>query len=73
MIASDRGSILEVRGDAAAYFDPDDIESIRDAIERTVLDSAKCDALIARGHKRLKQFSWDQCAKSTIAAYGALL
>lgn len=73
VIASDRSSIPEVCGDAAAYFDPDDIESIRDVIEHTVLDSAKCDALIARGHERLKQFSWDRCAASTIAAYGALL
>lgn len=72
VIASDRSSIPEICGDAAAYFNPDDIESMRGVIETVVSDAGLRADLIARGHERLKVFSWDRCAEETLAAYRAM-
>lgn len=73
VVASNTSSIPEVCGDAAAYFDPTDPDSICDAIERVTFDTALSADLIDRGHVRLERFSWDRCTDATISAYRALL
>jgi glycosyltransferase involved in cell wall biosynthesis len=73
VIASDRSSIPEICGDAAAYFNPDDSDSMRIAIEQTVFDNDRRADLITRGRQRLALFSWDRCVDATIDAYGRLL
>lgn len=73
VIAANRSSIPEVCGDAAAYFNPDDSESMRIAIEQTVFDTDRRGDLVAKGLARLALFSWDQCIDATIGAYGRLL
>ena len=63
----------EVAGDAANYFDPQSIDSMRFAIEKTVADSAEKALQIQRGHERVKQFSWNKCTLETIKVYQQLL
>lgn len=62
-------SIPEVVGDAGEYFDPGDTESMRAAIERVVESNGHREVLIAKGHERLKCFSWDRCAAETLDIY----
>lgn len=64
--ASDVASIPEVCGDAAAYFDPLDPESIADGIRR-VLDSPP-----PGGIERAARFTWDDCARRHDAVYRRL-
>jgi glycosyltransferase involved in cell wall biosynthesis len=69
---SNTSSIPEVVGDAARYFDPTNIDSMRAVIEE-VLGSAEIKAtLVARGRERIKRFSWDRCAAETIRIYREL-
>ena len=70
---SEVSSIPEVVGDAAALFDPDDIDSMRNAIEKVVGDDALRSVLIARGRLRAAQFSWTRCADQTLKVYQELL
>jgi len=72
VICSNVSSIPEVTGDAAEYFDPNDIDSIKSSIEIIVNSPTKSDVLIARGIKRIKKFSWENCAKQTQAVYASL-
>jgi len=66
---SGRASLREVAGDAALLFDPEDVDTIREAIERLVSDSAERERLIAAGRGRAAEFSWERTAELTAASY----
>lgn len=66
-------SIPEVVGNAAALFDPHEVESIREAVERLVGDAALRQVLIRRGRQRVKAFSWARCAEQTLGVYRRVL
>jgi glycosyltransferase involved in cell wall biosynthesis len=73
VICSRATSIPEVVGEAGAYFDPQDVDSIRDALERTLQSVSVRDGLIEAGYQRSQAFSWDHCARETLSAYQELL
>jgi glycosyltransferase involved in cell wall biosynthesis len=66
-------SIPEVVGDAAQSFDPNDVESMRQALETICFDEQRRQWLVSRGLQRAAQFSWDRCAEQTAAVYRAAL
>jgi len=66
---SNTSSMPEVLGDAAMMFDPYSIESISAALEKIFFDSSSRSALIAKGFKRIQNFSWDKCACETLKVY----
>lgn len=72
VICSKTSSIPEVVGDAGEYFDPDDLDSIRIAIERVLQSSARRAELVLLGRERCKRFSWERCAEETLAVYRRL-
>jgi glycosyltransferase involved in cell wall biosynthesis len=73
VVCSRGGSIPEVVGDAGAYFDPLDPRDIRTTIEDTVASSAARERLVALGRERARRFSWDACARETLAVYARTL
>ena len=73
VICSNTSSLPEVAGDAAEYFNPQEIEDIIEAIERVVYSSNQKKSLIELGLKRAKEFSWETCAKKTSEIYRSLL
>jgi glycosyltransferase involved in cell wall biosynthesis len=68
-IISNTSSLPEVGGDAAAYFDPDDMRSIRDAIEKVACDEELRKNMVSRGFEQLKKFSWDKTVSETVSVY----
>lgn len=72
VVASDVASIPEVGGDAALYFNPQEPEDMRAALE-AVLDSDKRHALAEKGMVRARQFSWEETARQWLEAYRGLL
>lgn len=73
VVCSNTSSIPEVVGDAGEYFQPEDVDSMRAAIERVVGSSEHRKTLIAKGRERLKLFSWDRCARETYNIYQKLI
>jgi glycosyltransferase involved in cell wall biosynthesis len=69
VIASDRGSIPEVAGDAALMSDADDAETLARHIEKVLTSSAEAERLRQLGYARAAQFSWDKTAQKVLAAY----
>ncbi len=63
VITSDVTSMPEVAGNAALLTDPFNPQSIADAMQRTASDPQLCEALIQKGHSKLKEYSWDRSAK----------
>jgi glycosyltransferase involved in cell wall biosynthesis len=73
IICSNNSSIPEVAGDAAIYFDAEDIHSISNAMLRIAQSPNERNQLIMKGKVRCKQFSWDICAQQTYSVYERLL
>ncbi|MGD1174072.1 glycosyltransferase family 4 protein [Mycobacterium seoulense] len=69
VVCSNAGSIPEVVGDAGVYFDPNNPEELRTALERVATTEKLQADLRARGFARLAAFSWDACAEATAQIY----
>lgn len=73
VVCSNTSSIPEIVGNAGEYFNPAEVESMKEAIERVVSSIDHQRLLIARGHERLKCFSWNRCAVETLDVYKQLV
>jgi len=69
VITSNQTSLPEVVGDAGLMFDPDDVDSLREELQRLLEDRVFADLLGQRGLARSKIFSWERCARETFAVY----
>lgn len=66
VVASNSSSLPEVAGDAAAFVDPYDINSIADGIEK-ILRGPK--SFVDKGYKKVKEYSWENTARMTLDVY----
>jgi glycosyltransferase involved in cell wall biosynthesis len=69
VLASDRGSIPEVAGDAALLSDADDAETLAHHIYQVLSSPSEADRLRQLGYARAAQFSWDKTALKVLSAY----
>lgn len=70
VVCSRTGSLPEVGGDAAMYFDPTDVDDMAKSIAAR-LDSQKREEVVQNGLKQAGKFSWKKTAKETIEAIEA--
>lgn len=66
VIASNRGSIPEVVGDAGILFDPEDSESLSELILRLVNNERLRKEMIEKGFNQAKKFSWQKTAEGIL-------
>ena len=66
VVASNAASIPEVCGDAALYFDPLDMEDIAEKILKIIQNDNMKKALIHKGFKQIKKYSWEKSANKMI-------
>ena len=59
-------SLPEVGGDAAIYFEPSDRDEIKNSILKVLQNDNLKQELITKGKERLKDFSWEKCARETL-------
>jgi glycosyltransferase involved in cell wall biosynthesis len=69
VVASARGAVPEVLGDAGLLIDPDDTEALAAAMERMLTDTALARLSAARGLRRKRLFDWSVGARALRAAY----
>jgi len=72
VVSSNRSSLPEITGEAALYFNPESVEEMSTVLEILLTDSAVRENLVTRGLERARQFSWEKCARTTLAALEAL-
>lgn len=73
-VASSRASSMpEVGGDAAAYFDPMDVEEMSRVMHRVLTDEALRRDLVRKGFERVKLFTPERMAAATVAVYREVL
>ncbi|MDO9026797.1 MAG: glycosyltransferase family 1 protein, partial [bacterium] len=73
VIASRRGSIPEVAGEATFYVDPKDPKDIARGMEKVLNDSTLRQDLITKGLLRAKAFTWKRTAEETLMVYRKII
>lgn len=63
---SNVSSMPEAGGDAALYFDPNNIEDIEEKIERILTDRSLREKMIEKGNTHYKKFTWEKAAKEVL-------
>jgi glycosyltransferase involved in cell wall biosynthesis len=71
--ASDAGSLPEVLGDAARYFDPQDTKDMATVMGDVIVSQSERERLRSQGLSRVRRFQWNKCALETMALYESLL
>ena len=73
VVSSYTSSMPEVIGDAAEFFNPNETDSIKFAIEQVVFSEERKQDLIQKGNQRVAQFGWSACAEKTLSVYKTLV
>jgi glycosyltransferase involved in cell wall biosynthesis len=69
VVASDRGALPEVVGDAGILVDPEAADEVASALHRVLTDSQLRLDLIRKGRQRARQYSWQNTARQVIEVY----
>lgn len=67
VISSKTSSLPEVSGDAALYFDPKNSFDLFEKLKKLKENPDLRKSLIKKGATRIKQFSWENCADTTLS------
>ncbi|MBE7157017.1 MAG: glycosyltransferase family 4 protein [Rhodospirillales bacterium] len=62
-------SLPEVGGSAAAYFEPGDATDLAAVVAGVLEDEARRTEMVRAGYEQRARFSWDECARQTLAVY----
>ncbi|MCL5090397.1 MAG: glycosyltransferase family 4 protein [Patescibacteria group bacterium] len=73
VITSNIGSMKEIAGDAALFFDPEKPEEIAEAMSKVSRNDKTRENLILQGFKRAGEFSWEKTALQTLEVYHSLV
>lgn len=69
VVSSNRASMPEILGEAAAYFNPEDKEDMISVISKLINDKDERERLIKLGYEQVKKYSWWECALATEKIY----
>lgn len=73
VLTSNTSSIPEVVGNAGLYFDPNNMEELRDKMEILLYNDILRKQLIQLGYQQEQKFNWDTCAEETAEFYKSTL
>ena len=66
VLCSKSGALPEIAGDAAYYFDSDNIEEIATGLEKIVTDNELRSTLTNKGLERVEAFNWESTVAKTL-------
>lgn len=73
VLTSNITAMPETAGGAAYLIDPHSVESIAEGLRRLLTSPTLREELIKKGSLRVQDFSWEKCARETLAVYRELL
>jgi glycosyltransferase involved in cell wall biosynthesis len=73
VVSSNAGSLPEVGGVGALYFNPENINEITEIILKALDENQLSKAIVAKGIENREKFSWQNTAKQTIDVYKEIL
>ena len=69
VLSSNAGSLSEIYGAAALYFNPEKASEIIKAIQIIIHNPEQQEKLKKLGQEQIKKYSWDNCAQKTLDIY----
>ena len=66
ILISNRSALPEINGDAADYFDPDNIDEIKDKIKELLLNNSRQQDLIKKGYLKSRFYTWEKNLDETL-------
>ncbi len=69
VISSNKKPLPEIYGQAAVYFDPENIQDMTRVISETVFNHLLREKLKILGQIQVKKYSWKRCAQQTMEVY----
>ena len=69
VISSNASCLPEVYGDAALYFNPNDVDDLVSCLETFIKDPELRSGMATRGYLQARKFSWKKLAKETLTIY----
>ena len=72
VLAARAGALPQTGGEAAAYFDPADPDSLAGELSRLLSDAAARDQMSQAGLAWAERFSWPEAARRTVGVYREL-
>ncbi len=69
VVSSNQGSLPEILGSAALYFNPEDKEDMFAKINRLLLDENLRNQQKALGYQQVKKYNWNKCIEKTLSLY----
>ena len=73
VLSSEASSLPELGGDAAAWFDPYNVQEMADAIRRVWTGADLRQSMSYHGLAQASKFSWERAAAETLGVYESLL
>lgn len=73
VISSNATCLPEIYGDAAHYFDPNNIQAMADALNAVLINTNLRDDLIYKGREQAAKYSWEKMAQETLSLYNEAL
>jgi glycosyltransferase involved in cell wall biosynthesis len=70
VVTSNAASLPEIAGDAALYFDPDDMPGLLAQLDRLETEAGLANTLRERGLLNARRYSWDGSARRILASVG---
>ena len=67
VVISNKSSLPEINGNAAIYFDPDDIDEIANSLKMILMNNSLRQKLIEEGITLLKKYNSNDNIKKTIS------
>lgn len=71
-LLSNGGSLPEIGGDSAVYFDVNNEDSLYQAVSNLINNQQLREELREKGNKRLQHFSWDNTFNDTLGVYNKI-
>ena len=69
VVLSNASCFPEIAGDAALYFEPDDVNDMMEKMERFIIEKELRDNYIAKGRRRARLFTWERNARKMHQIY----
>ena len=73
VVCSDNSAFPEVAGDAAVYFNAENVDSMVYAMESVYNSQTVRNNLIAKGLDRIKEFTWEKSANRHLEVYKSVI
>lgn len=73
IVSSKLGPMIEVLGKGGIYFDPYNVKSIENAIQKLILNSSNRFKLASLSYKMAKKYSWSKNSKNTLEFFKKII